>query len=153
MIAALAAHLERGDELRGITGEQLLQGPLADAMTHVGQLALHQPDLRDPALGGGLAEVVPHRRRDLVLALREELLEALELGLAPAGGARLPRVEHADDKRMMQARTNLNFPKETLHMERGVRAEHFYRHVATVLLVSISSITSARSICCLSSIT
>jgi hypothetical protein len=40
MIANLAAHLERSDELRGITPEQLLHGPFADAMTHVGQLAL-----------------------------------------------------------------------------------------------------------------
>jgi hypothetical protein len=39
-IAALASHLERGDEPRGITLEQLLHGPFADAMTHVGQLAL-----------------------------------------------------------------------------------------------------------------
>jgi hypothetical protein len=39
-IADLAGHLERGDELRGITPEQLLHGPFADAMTHVGQLAL-----------------------------------------------------------------------------------------------------------------
>ena len=39
-IADLAVHLERGDELRGITPEQLLHGPFADAMTHVGQLAL-----------------------------------------------------------------------------------------------------------------
>lgn len=40
MIADLATHLERGDELRGIKPEQLLQGPFSDAMTHVGQLAL-----------------------------------------------------------------------------------------------------------------
>jgi hypothetical protein len=40
MIADLAARLERGDELRGITPEQVLHGPFADAMTHVGQLAL-----------------------------------------------------------------------------------------------------------------
>jgi hypothetical protein len=39
-IADLAAHLERGTPLREITPEQLLQGPLSDAMTHVGQLAL-----------------------------------------------------------------------------------------------------------------
>jgi hypothetical protein len=39
-IAHLGAHLDRGDQLREITPEQLLQGPLADAMTHVGQLAL-----------------------------------------------------------------------------------------------------------------
>jgi hypothetical protein len=40
MIADLAGHLDRGSPLAGITPEQLLQGPFADAMTHVGQLAL-----------------------------------------------------------------------------------------------------------------
>ena len=40
MVADLAAHLERGDPLHGITPEQLLQGPFSDAMTHAGQLAL-----------------------------------------------------------------------------------------------------------------
>ena len=39
-VAELAAHLERGDPLLGITPEQLLQGPFSDAMTHAGQLAL-----------------------------------------------------------------------------------------------------------------
>lgn len=36
----LAHHLEAGTPLRGITPEQLLQGPLSDAMTHAGQLAM-----------------------------------------------------------------------------------------------------------------
>jgi hypothetical protein len=40
MVADLAAHLERGDPLIGITPEQLLQGPFSDAMTHAGQIAL-----------------------------------------------------------------------------------------------------------------
>jgi hypothetical protein len=40
MVAALAAHLENGDALQGITPAQLLQGPFSDAMTHAGQLAL-----------------------------------------------------------------------------------------------------------------
>jgi hypothetical protein len=40
MIADLAAHLGNGTPLRGITEEQLLQGPFADALTHAGQLAL-----------------------------------------------------------------------------------------------------------------
>jgi len=39
-VAEVAAHLERGDPLLGITPEQLLQGPFSDAMTHAGQLAL-----------------------------------------------------------------------------------------------------------------
>ena len=40
MLEDLRHHLEEGTPLRGTTPEQLLQGPLADAMTHVGQLAL-----------------------------------------------------------------------------------------------------------------
>lgn len=40
MLEELRGLLESGTPLRGITPEQLLQGPLADAMTHVGQLAL-----------------------------------------------------------------------------------------------------------------
>lgn len=37
---ALSRELEAGTPLRGISEQQLLQGPLADAMTHIGQLAL-----------------------------------------------------------------------------------------------------------------
>jgi catechol 2,3-dioxygenase-like lactoylglutathione lyase family enzyme len=40
MLQAVGDLLERGGPLREITEEQLLQGPLADTMTHVGQLAL-----------------------------------------------------------------------------------------------------------------
>lgn len=40
MLASLSAHLEGDAPLDGITEAQLLQGPLADAMTHAGQLAL-----------------------------------------------------------------------------------------------------------------
>jgi hypothetical protein len=40
ILEKLAQHIEQGTELREITPEQLLQGPLADAMTHAGQLAL-----------------------------------------------------------------------------------------------------------------
>ena len=40
MLADLSGRLERGEPFSGITEEQLLQGPFADAMTHVGQLAL-----------------------------------------------------------------------------------------------------------------
>ena len=40
MLEALAQHIGAGTALRdGMTPERLLQGPLADAMTHVGQLA------------------------------------------------------------------------------------------------------------------
>ena len=39
-IEDLARHLEVGTPLAGITPERLLQGPLSDAMTHAGQLAL-----------------------------------------------------------------------------------------------------------------
>jgi len=39
-LADVARHLGLGTALRDITGEQLLQGPFSDAMTHAGQLAL-----------------------------------------------------------------------------------------------------------------
>lgn len=39
-IEDLARHLESDAPLEGITPEQLLQGPFADAMTHAGQLAM-----------------------------------------------------------------------------------------------------------------
>jgi hypothetical protein len=40
MLSDLSERLGRGEELNGITEEQLLQGPFADAMTHAGQLAM-----------------------------------------------------------------------------------------------------------------
>jgi hypothetical protein len=41
MLADLGRHIESGSPLlEGMTAERLLQGPLSDAMTHVGQLAL-----------------------------------------------------------------------------------------------------------------
>jgi len=40
MLAGLSALLERVETLNGITEEQLLQGPFADAMTHAGQIAM-----------------------------------------------------------------------------------------------------------------
>ncbi len=40
MLQDLARHLEAGTALRGTTPERLLQGPFADAMTHLGQLAM-----------------------------------------------------------------------------------------------------------------
>ncbi len=41
MIETLAGHIESAASLQeGVTPERLLQGPLADAMTHVGQLAV-----------------------------------------------------------------------------------------------------------------
>ncbi len=41
MIESLAEHIRSGAPfLNGLTEERLLQGPLADAMTHVGQLAM-----------------------------------------------------------------------------------------------------------------
>ncbi|MEP7076593.1 MAG: hypothetical protein ABI878_12370 [Acidobacteriota bacterium] len=41
MLRDLASHIENGTELLdGMTPESLLQGPFADAMTHVGQLAM-----------------------------------------------------------------------------------------------------------------
>src|SRR2546428_5521485 len=40
VLSDVAGRLERGEPLLGVTPEQLLQGPFADAMTHAGQLAL-----------------------------------------------------------------------------------------------------------------
>src|SRR5262249_53744962 len=41
MLKEFAHHIEVGTELRdGMTPKRLLQGPLSDAMTHVGQLAM-----------------------------------------------------------------------------------------------------------------
>ena len=40
MLADLSERLERDEPLNGITEEQLLQGPFADAMTHAGQIAM-----------------------------------------------------------------------------------------------------------------
>jgi hypothetical protein len=39
-LTALSRHLEAGTPLREITIEQLLRGPLSDALTHAGQLAM-----------------------------------------------------------------------------------------------------------------
>jgi hypothetical protein len=39
-LTELARHLETGTWPDGVTPQRLLQGPLADAMTHVGQIAL-----------------------------------------------------------------------------------------------------------------
>jgi hypothetical protein len=39
-LADVARELELGTEFRGITADILLQGPLSDAMTHAGQLAM-----------------------------------------------------------------------------------------------------------------
>ncbi len=49
MIEDVAAHLETGTSLlKGMTEERLLQGPLADAMTHAGQLAMLRRLAGDP---------------------------------------------------------------------------------------------------------
>ena len=40
MLGDLSTRLANGEPLKGITEEQLLQGPLADAMTHAGQIAM-----------------------------------------------------------------------------------------------------------------
>lgn len=40
MLEDLSRRLAEGQKLHGITEEQLLQGPFADAMTHAGQLAM-----------------------------------------------------------------------------------------------------------------
>ena len=40
LLADLSDHLAAGTDVHGITLHQLLQGPLSDAMTHAGQLAM-----------------------------------------------------------------------------------------------------------------
>ena len=40
MLEDVARHVRAGTELTGTTEERLLQGPFADALTHVGQLAM-----------------------------------------------------------------------------------------------------------------
>jgi len=40
LLQDLDQHLDAGTALRGVSVEQLLQGPLSDAMTHAGQLAM-----------------------------------------------------------------------------------------------------------------
>ena len=48
LLYSLSGDLESKLPLRGITHEQLLQGPLTDAMTHAGQLALLRRLAGDP---------------------------------------------------------------------------------------------------------
>lgn len=49
VVAQLARHIEAGDPLlEGLTEERLLQGPLSDAMTHAGQLAMLRRLAGDP---------------------------------------------------------------------------------------------------------
>lgn len=40
IVSELRGHLSRGASFDGTTPERLLQGPLSDAMTHAGQLAM-----------------------------------------------------------------------------------------------------------------
>ncbi len=47
-LAEVARHLVEGSELRVISPEMLLQGPLSDAMTHAGQLAMLRRLAGDP---------------------------------------------------------------------------------------------------------
>ncbi len=55
MLEDLSDHLLRGEPLVDSTPERLLQGPLSDAMTHVGQLAMLRPlALMDSLRGVGV---------------------------------------------------------------------------------------------------
>jgi hypothetical protein len=60
-LEALAQHLDSDREPRGTTLERLLQGPLSDAMTHVGQIALLRRLHGSPVPGEGfmLADIQP----------------------------------------------------------------------------------------------
>ncbi len=48
MLEDVSAHIEGDGSLGTLTAEQLLQGPLADVMTHVGQLAMLRRLAGDP---------------------------------------------------------------------------------------------------------
>jgi hypothetical protein len=63
MLEDLARRLDSGTPLRDITEEQLLQGPLADAMTHAGQLALLRRLAGSPVAPENFifAAIDPHR--------------------------------------------------------------------------------------------
>jgi hypothetical protein len=66
MLSKLDKSLESGIELRGRTEEELLQGPLADAMTHVGQLAMLRRMASSPIPKEDF-DVVPIRLGDVLL--------------------------------------------------------------------------------------
>ena len=48
MLEDMSRHLIEGTPLSGVTEEQLLQGPFADAMTHAGQIAMLRRLYGDP---------------------------------------------------------------------------------------------------------
>ena len=52
-LEALGAHLDSDSKPSGTTLERVLQGPLSDAMTHVGQLAMLRRLYGSPVLGEG----------------------------------------------------------------------------------------------------
>lgn len=52
-LEALGRHLDSGQEPRDTTLERILQGPLSDAMTHVGQIALLRRLYGSPVPGEG----------------------------------------------------------------------------------------------------
>ncbi len=57
----LARHIDSGKDPSGTTLERLLQGPLSDAMTHVGQIAMLRRLYGSPVPGEGfmLADINP----------------------------------------------------------------------------------------------
>jgi hypothetical protein len=64
MLASLREHLDAGSEfLEGLTPERLLQGPLSDAMTHAGQLAMLRRLYGDPVAPENfiVADITPER--------------------------------------------------------------------------------------------
>jgi hypothetical protein len=72
-LAALDAHLA-GDEPLGVPAEGLFQGPVADALTHVGQIALLRRAAGAPVRGENyfMAEIVAGRVGDEQAAPRRE---------------------------------------------------------------------------------
>jgi len=74
MLVDLAQHLESGTRLlQGMSPERLLQGPLSDAMTHAGQLAILRRLAGDPATEVFGARVAQYADPDgLVISVGEE---------------------------------------------------------------------------------
>jgi len=58
----LARHLTSDTDFHGITPEQMLQGPLSDAMTHAGQIAMLRRLYGDPVASENFiyAQIDPH---------------------------------------------------------------------------------------------
>ena len=107
MLQDLGHHIDAGTELRdGMTPERLLQGPLADAMTHAGQLAMLRrlagspvrpedfslADIQGTRLGPDQADPVsPDDDRP------EAPTQRIQIAIRPATPADWPAIVHIND--------------------------------------------------------